>query len=146
MWRSLGGFVQSHCILLHFLHSYGFDEYLNANDAKNWLIGKDPDEGKDWKLEEKGTIEEEVVGWHHQINGHEFEQTMRGSKGQESLACCSPWGHKESHMTEQLKDNDNNDFHIFISYLAFSLVFNIYVANCLLDIFIWIYFKFNYKK
>ena len=61
-------------------------------DVKNWLIGKDPDAGKDWRQEEKRTIEDEMVGWHHQLNGHEFEQTLGDSEGQGSLACCSWWG------------------------------------------------------
>ena len=59
--------------------------------VKSQLIGKDPDAGNDWGQEEKGTIEEEMVGWHHQLNGHEFEQTPRDSEGQGSLVCCSPW-------------------------------------------------------
>ena len=75
---------------------------LWPHDAKNWLIGKDPDAGKDWRQEEKGTTEDAMVGWHHQVNGHEFEQALRVGDGQGSLACCSPWGCKESDMTEQL--------------------------------------------
>ena len=63
-------------------------------DAKNWLIGKDPDAGKDWRQEEKGTTDEMVV-WHHQLNGHELEQVLGVGDRQESLVCCSPWGHKE---------------------------------------------------
>ena len=70
-------------------------------DAKNWLIGKDSDAGKDWR-QEKGTTEDEMVGWHHQLDGHEFEQTSRVGDGQGSLVCYSPWDHKESDMTEQL--------------------------------------------
>ena len=72
-------------------------------DAKNWLIGKDPDAGKDWRREEKGMTEDETVGWHHQLDGHEFEQALGVGDGQRSLACCSPWDHKESDMTELLK-------------------------------------------
>ena len=68
-------------------------------DAKNQLIQKDPDAGKDWKQEEKGTVEDEMVGWHHRLNGHEFEQTPGDGEGQGSLACCSPWGCKEWDMT-----------------------------------------------
>ena len=64
-------------------------------DVKNWLIGKDPDAGKDWRQEEKGTIEDEMVGWYHRLNGHEFEQALGDGKGQGSLARCSSWGHKE---------------------------------------------------
>ena len=63
------------------------------------LTGKGPDDGKDWKQEEKGAIEEEMVGWHHQINGHEFEQTPANSEGQGNLADCSPQGHKGSDTT-----------------------------------------------
>ena len=71
-------------------------------DAKNWLIGKDPDAVKDRRLEERGMTEDEMVGWHHQINGHEFEQALGDGEGQGSLACCSPWGHKELDTTEWL--------------------------------------------
>ena len=65
-------------------------------DVKNWLIGKDSDSGKDWRWKEKGTTENEIVGWHHQLNGHEFEQDPGAAHGQGSLSCCSPWGSKES--------------------------------------------------
>ena len=65
-------------------------------DVKSWLNGKDPDAGKDWRQEEKGMTEDEIAGWHHQFNGHEFEQTLRDSEGQGSLACYSSWGYKES--------------------------------------------------
>ena len=64
-------------------------------DVKNWLIGKDPNDGKDWRQEEKGMIEDEMVGWHHWLNGHEFEQALGVGDGQGSLICCSQWGHKE---------------------------------------------------
>ena len=70
-------------------------------DAKNWLVGKDPDAGKDWRQEEKGTTEDEMVGWHHRFNGYEFEQTLGDGEGQRSLVCCSLWGLEESDMTEQ---------------------------------------------
>ena len=72
---------------------------------KTQLIGKDPDAGKDWKQEEKGTTEDEMVRWHHWLDRHEFEQAPEVGDGQGSLACCSPWGHKESDRTEQLRDN-----------------------------------------
>ena len=68
-------------------------------DVKSQLFGKDPDVGKDWGQEEKGTTEDEMVRWHHQLNGNEFAQTPGDSEGQESLAHCSPWGHKESDTT-----------------------------------------------
>ena len=73
--------------------------------VKNWLIGKDPDIGKDWRREEKGMSEDEMVGWHHQL-GHKFEQALAVGDGQGSLACCSPRGRKESDTTEQLKWNE----------------------------------------
>ena len=73
-------------------------------DAKSRLIGKDPDAGKDWG-QEKWATEDEMVGWHHQLNGHEFEQTPGDSEGHGSLECCSPWGCKESDMTEQMNNN-----------------------------------------
>ena len=58
-------------------------------DVKNWAIGKDPDAGKDWRQEEKGMIEDEMVGWHHQLDGYQFEQALGVGDGQGSLACCS---------------------------------------------------------
>ena len=66
-------------------------------DAKNWLIGKDPDAGKDWGQDEKGMTEAEMVGWHHQLNGHEFEQAPGVGDRQGSLVCCSPWGRRVGH-------------------------------------------------
>ena len=71
-------------------------------DAKNWLLGKDPDAGKDWEQEKKGMTEDEMVGWHHQFDGHKFEQAPGAGYGQESLACFNPWGHKELDTTERL--------------------------------------------
>ena len=71
-------------------------------DVKNQLTGKDPDAGKDWRQEEKGMTEDEMVGMRHRLDGYEFEQTPRESEGQECLVCCSPWGCKEWDMTEQL--------------------------------------------
>ena len=66
-------------------------------DAKSWLIGKDPDAGKDWGQEEKGTTEDEMVGWHYQLNGHGFRWTLGVGDGQGGLACCSSWGHRVGH-------------------------------------------------
>ena len=73
-------------------------------DVKSWLIREDLDVGKDWRQEEKGTTEDKMVGWHHWLNGHEFEQAP-GDGGLGSLACCSPRGHKEMDMTERLNNN-----------------------------------------
>ena len=69
-------------------------------DAKSRLVGKDPDAEKDRMQEEKGTTENEMVGWHHRLCGHVFEQAPGVSDGQGGLACCSPWGYKESDTTE----------------------------------------------
>ena len=71
-------------------------------DVKGWLIWKDPDAGKDWRWEEKGTTEDEMVAWHHQLNGHEFEQAPGVGDGQGGLACCGSWGHKDLDTTERL--------------------------------------------
>ena len=70
--------------------------------AKSWLIGKDPDAGRDWGQEEKGMTEDETAGWHHGLNGNEFEWTPGVGDGQGDLECCDSWGHKESDTTERL--------------------------------------------
>jgi len=77
-------------------------QYFGHLIAKNWLIGKDPDAGKDWRQEEKEMTEDEVVGWHHRLIGHEFEWASGVDDGQGSLACCSPSGDKELDKTEWL--------------------------------------------
>ena len=71
-------------------------------DAKNWLIWKDPDAGKDWGQEEKGTTEDEMAGWHHRLNGHGFGWTLGVGDGQRSVVCYRPCGRKELNMTELL--------------------------------------------
>ena len=78
-------------------------------DVKSWLIEKDPYAGRDWGQEEKGTTEDEMVGWHHWQNGHEFEWTPGVGDGQRGLACCGPQGHEESDTTEQLKWTELNN-------------------------------------
>ena len=70
--------------------------------AKSWLTGKDSDAGRDWGQEEKGTTEHEKAGWHHRLNGCEFEWTPGDSDGQGGLVCCDSWGRRESDMTERL--------------------------------------------
>ena len=75
---------------------------LWPHDAKSWLIWKDRDAGKDWGQEEKGTTEDEMVGWHHWLSGHGFRWTPGVGDGQGGLACCSSWGRKESDTTELL--------------------------------------------
>ena len=71
-------------------------------DVKSWLIWKDSDARKDWRGEEKGTIENKMVGWHHQLNGREFELAPEIGDGQGGMACCNPWGCKELDSTEPL--------------------------------------------
>ena len=99
-------------------------------DVKNWLIGKDPDAGKYWR-QEKRVTEDEMVGWHHWLNGDEFVWTPGVGDGQGGLVCCSSWGHKELDMTEQLnwaewrKSNRNSSYlnkynRLFLSTLKMS--------------------------
>ena len=78
---------------------------LEPPDVKSQLIGKNLDAGKDWGQEEEGATEDEMTGWHHQLNGHQFEQALGDGEGPESLACCSPWDCKESDPTGWLKNN-----------------------------------------
>ena len=90
-------------------------------DTKNWLIRVDPDAGKDWRWE-KRMAEDEMVGWHHRLSGHEFEQTLGVGEGQGSLVCWSPWGLKESYMIEQLSNNITDcclEFSSILSYFLF---------------------------
>ena len=74
-------------------------------DAKSQLTRKDPDAGRDWRKEEKGMTEDEMVVWHHRLNGYKLEQALGDGEGQGGLACCSLWGHKESDTTEYLNNN-----------------------------------------
>ena len=92
-------------------------------DVKNRLFWKDPDAGKDWRQEEKGTTVDERVGWHHWLNGHEFEQALGVGDGQGSLACCSLWGRKESHTIEQLNWTDAYVWCLFFSFTFELLVY-----------------------
>ena len=95
-------------------------------DAKNWLIGKDPDAGKDWRQEQKGMTEDEMVGWHHWLDGHEFEQALGVGDGQGGLVCCSPWGCKESDTTEWLSwtELSASGKHLLIILYIFSILVN----------------------
>ena len=80
-------------------------------DVKNWVIGKDLHSGKVWRKEENGTTEDEMVGWHHQLDGHVFEHALLVGDVQGILACCSPWGHKWSDTPEQLNWTDCHTQH-----------------------------------
>ena len=88
--------------------------------AKSWLIARDSDAGRDWRQEEKGTIEDEMAGWHHWLDGHEFDWTPGVGDGQGGLACCDSWGLKELDMTEWLNWTENI-IHSLIILLRFSL-------------------------
>ena len=92
-------------------------------DLKNWLIWKDPDVGEDWRREKKGMTEDEMVGWHHQLNGHESEWTLGVSDGHGGLACCDSWGRKESERLSDWSDliwSDNSFAGVFISSVRLS--------------------------
>ena len=101
-------------------------------NAKNWFIWKDPDAGKDWRQEEKGMTEDGIVGYHHWLDGHEFDLALGVGEGQGSKMCCNPWGCKELDMTEQLNwctlFADSILQYSEILYFLFSLIFSIYLA------------------
>ena len=92
-------------------------------DAKSWLIWKDPDAGKDWGQEEKGTTEDEMVGWHHWLHGHEFGWTLGAGDGQGGLVCCNSWGHRVGHdwATEL---NWTEGYILYKKYVSYSSVAN----------------------
>ena len=100
-------------------------------DAKSQLTGKDPDAGKDWRQEEKGTTEDEMVGWHHWLNRHEFEQTPGDSKGQGNLSCWSPWGRKELDMISNWTKTTTRKMETQApSYIAFSPFLSLLNSSC----------------
>ena len=84
-------------------------------DVKSWLIGKDPDAGKNWGQEEKGETENNMDGWHHWLNSHHFEQIQGDGEGQGSLACCSSWDHRESDTTWWL---NNKILNMLLTYMV----------------------------
>ena len=89
---------------------------LWPSDVKNWLIRKESDAGKDWRQKEKGMTEDEMVGWHHQLNGHGFGCTLGVGDGQGGLVCCSSWGRKESYTTERLNWTELKDWVNHLEY------------------------------
>ena len=95
--------------------------------AKSWLIGKDSDAGKDWGQEDKGMTEDEMAGWHHRLNGHEFEWTPGDGDGQGGLASCDSWGHKESDTTERLNWTELN----WCNQLPWSWFFSCWILSWL---------------
>ena len=94
------------CKEIQSVHPKGNQSWIFSNTLATWCEGlthwKDPDAGKDWRQEEEGMTEDEIVGWYHQLDGHEFEQALRVGDGQGSLVCFSSWGCKELDMTEWL--------------------------------------------
>ena len=100
-------------------------------EAKSWLTGKDLDAVKNWGWEEKGETEDEMVGWHHRFNAHESQQTLGDSEGQGSLACCSPWDHKELDMTEPLNNNNSNAWMLRGSLKAYAFLWGL--GNWIID-------------
>ena len=101
-------------------------QFFWSHDAKSWLTGKDPDAGKDWGQEEKGVTEDETVEWHHWLGGHEFEQALGDGGGQKGLACCHPWGLKESDTLSNWRTAE----YLVKRYKAYCM--------CLLTISLWI--------
>ena len=100
-WRII---ALQYCIgICHIIYTYLLPH------TKSWLIGKDSDAGRDWGQEEKGTTEDEMAGWHHRLDGHEFEWTPGVGDGQGGLACCDSWGRKESDTTERLNWTELTD-------------------------------------
>ena len=99
---------------------------LASSCQRIWLIGKDSDARRDWGQEEKGTMEDDMAGWHHRLNGCEFEWTLGGGDGQGGLACYNSWGHKQSDTTERLNWTELN--WIFILLLKWS--FSVSLLSC----------------
>ena len=104
---------------------------LWSPDEKGWLIWKDPDAGKDWRQQEKGTTEDKTVGWHHRLNGHGFGWTLGVGDGQGGLVCCGSWGLRESDTTERLNWTENIFFR------------NHFIFSCFLKIYFWLHWVFG---
>ena len=136
-WRRLESPL--HCKEIHPVHPKGDQSWVFIGrtdaktealilwppDAKNWLIGKDPDAGKDWRQEKRMT-EDEMVGWHHWLNGHEFEQALGVADGPGSLVCCCPWGRKELDATGWLNWTEGSVYvephSIWLWHLAYKVL------------------------
>ena len=98
----LVGLIHYYYSILYLLLIYKLKQYaliLWPPDVKNWLTGKDPDAEKDWRQEEKGMTEDDMFGWHHWLDGHEFQQALGVGDGWGGLACCSPWGHSQKWLS-----------------------------------------------
>ena len=111
--------------------------------AKSWLIGKDSDAGRNWGQKEKGTTEDEMAGWHHQLDDRKFEWTPGDDEGQGGPVCCDSWGHKESDMTEQLNWTELKDHIQSKAFLSYSVAWILALQN---KHFAYWPLKFNYFK
>ena len=96
-------------------------------DAEGWFIWKDPDAGKDWGQEEKGMTEDDMVGWHHRLDGHGFGWTLGVGDGQGGLACCGSWSHKESDMSKCLNWTELMINYFFLGFSFFNIIINLWI-------------------
>ena len=124
------------CKEIHPVHSEGDQpwDFFGRNDAKaetpvlwpphvkSWLVGKDSDAGRDWGQEEKRMTEDEVAGWYHRLDGHEFEWTPWVGDGQGGLACCDSWGRKRSDTTERLNWTEHPHFHAYLDEMEIGWI------------------------
>ena len=120
-------------------------------DEKSWLIWEDPDAGKDWRWEEKGMTEDEIVGWHHWLKGHEFEYTPGVGDGQGSLVCYSPWDHSQTQLSDWTELNlppdsflQRNLENVILSFLV-KWLWNSegVLLSCLLKVFCLCFYLFQ---
>ena len=113
---------------------------------KSWLIGKDSDAGSDWGQEDKETTEDEMAGWHHWLNGHEFEWTPGVGDGQGGLACCSSWGRKESDTTERLNWIELTEVQLSCQLPPFDVWFYLFCERTVQIYYISLSFNYIWKK
>ena len=101
----------------------------NTNIYIYRLLGKDPDARRDWGQEKKGMMEDEMVGWHHWLDGHGFEWTLGAGDGQGGLACCNSWGHKELDMTERLNWTELKCIHAHTYTHIYTYIMEVYLSS-----------------
>ena len=114
---------------------------LWPHDVKSWLIGKDPDSGKDWGQEQNGMTEDEMVGWHHRLNGHEFGWTLGVGDVQGGLAFCGSWGRKESDTTERLDWTELGRSMLKVSLWNYNSEYLIFHQNIQWFLFLFLFFN-----